>query len=400
MKRMKLLLLLCLALLAPATPVFAQSDIPLLLPEERRAVEEETAQLNAAITPSLEEAAKSTVRIWSGRRRLAYGTVIGDGSQIVTKWSEIARARGPLVVDAGRSERRSVNLGQVYEDEDLVVLDVTGEPLVPVKWTLEKPKLGSFLAATRPDGKLAAFGVVSVLERNIRETDSAYLGIYAEPGYEGPGVRVMKVEDQTGAKAAGIRPGDVILRVGERPITGLLALRNSLSGIAPGARISLLVDSNGKSAEREILLGNRPQRQEFFGQRLQQMERMGGPISEVRDSFTHVIQTDMRPDPNQIGGPVVDLAGHAIGITMARADRTRSFVMPAAALEDLLKTKGKDPALAEVRRPEEAAPLPARRMMVPRQSRQADPRKMRRHLEDMQRLMDYMKDEMDGLDDR
>jgi hypothetical protein len=400
MKHTKPLILLCLALLAPAAPVSAQSDIPLLLPEEQRAVERETAELNSAITPSLEEAARSTVRVWSGRRRLAYGTVIGNGSQIVTKWSEIARARNPLLVDAGQSERRSVTVATVYEDEDLVVLDVAGEPLVPIKWTLEQPKLGSFLAATRPDGKLAAFGVVSVLERNIRTTDSAYLGIYAEPGYEGPGVRVMKVEDQTGAKTAGIRPGDIILRVGERPITGLLALRNSLSGIAPGSRISLLVDSNGKSAEREILLGNRPDRQEFFGQRLEQMERMGGPISEVRDSFSHVIQTDMRPDPNQIGGPVVDLHGHAIGITMARADRTRSFVMPAAALEDLLKSKGKDPALAQVRRPEEAAPLPARRMIVPRQSRQVDPRRMRRHLEDMQRLMDYMRDEMDGIDDR
>jgi hypothetical protein len=52
----------------------------LLRPEERRAVEAQTDEFNARSTV-LAEAAKSTVRVWSGKRRLAYGTVIGDGNR-------------------------------------------------------------------------------------------------------------------------------------------------------------------------------------------------------------------------------------------------------------------------------------------------------------------------------
>ena len=89
---MKPIVYLALALALPNALV-AQDDIPLLLPEERQAVDEQADEFNQAIQPVLAEVAKSTVRVWSGSRRLAYGTVVGDGSRILTKWSEIARAR-------------------------------------------------------------------------------------------------------------------------------------------------------------------------------------------------------------------------------------------------------------------------------------------------------------------
>ena len=160
---MKSILSLALVL-ACQSHLFAQDDIPLLLPEERQAVDEQADEFNHAIQPALADASKSTVRVWSGSRRLAYGTVIGDGTRILTKWSEIARARGELRVDAAGNESRDVKLFGVYEDEDLVLLEVQGKPLTPVKWSFETPKLGGFLAAPQPDGRLAAFGVVSVPE--------------------------------------------------------------------------------------------------------------------------------------------------------------------------------------------------------------------------------------------
>lgn len=380
----------------------AQDDIPLLLPEERQAVDAQADALNQAIQPVLADVAKSTVRVWAGSRRLAYGSVVGDGSRILTKWSEIARARGELRVDAG-DESRDVRLAGVYEDEDLVLLEIVGKPLTPVKWSLEPPKLGSFLAAPQPDGRLAAFGVVSVLNRNLRETDLAFLGVVGDPEYSGQGVKVRQVAEDSGALAAGIKPGNIILKVGERAISGLLELKNALTGVAPGGKVSLLVDVDGSQKNVSVLLGNRPKMQQYFGGRLEQMERMGGPISQVRDSFTSVIQTDMRPKPNQIGGPVVDLKGRVIGITMARADRTRSFVMPAAAVVDLLKKEAGNPAVAQVRGDEKTAQLPtlgeAGPKMPPRARSQAGSEdRLRRHLNDMQRLMEHMRSEMETLE--
>ncbi len=397
---MKPIVCLTIALIL-SNALVAQDDIPLIMPEERQAADAQAAQLSEAITPALATVAKSTVRVWAGNRRVAYGTVVGDGTKILSKWSEVARGSGILRVDVAGAEYRSVKLSGVYQDEDLVVLEVEGSPLTPVSWSTEVPKLGSFLAAPQPDGRLAAFGVVSVLERNLKTTDLAYLGVIGDREFRGPGVKVAEVAGDSGASAAGLRPGNVILKVGERTISGLLELRNALTGVAPGATIALLVDSGGKTQSVQVLLGNRPKFAQFSGDRLQQMERMGGAISQVRDSFTHVIQSDMRPKVNQIGGPVVDLQGRTVGITVARADRTRSFVMPAAAVVNLLKKDPENPALAQVRTAEEEAPLPTRSGMAPRgRAMPGGEERMRRHLTDMQRLMNHLREEMDGIDER
>lgn len=390
--------LLAAGLLQGAAP--AQDDIPLLRPEERAAVDAQTDEFNHSLRPVLTEAAKSTVRIWSGKRRLAYGTVIGGGDRILTKWSELARARGEIRVEGSGGEVLPAKVSGVYEDEDLAVLETAGTPLTPVKWAKEIPALGGFLAAPQPDGRPAAFGVVSVLERNLKDTDQAFIGIQAVPEFAGPGAKIASVEPESGAAAAGLKAGDIILKVGERSISGLLELKNSLVGLDPGSTVPLQVRSGGGERMVDVRLGNRPNLPNFPGDRLRQMERMGGAISRVRDSFTSAIQTDMRPQPSQIGGPVVDLKGRVVGITLARADRTRSFIMPAASVEALLAKEAKDPTLAQVRQPDEEAALPVRRMAAPGRPQPGGEERMRRHLSEMQRLMEFMREEMDSLEER
>lgn len=376
----------------------AQDDIPLLRPEERRAVDEQTDEFNQSLTPALTEAAKSTVRVWAGNRRLAYGTVVGDGRKVLTKWSEVAAANGRLRVESAGRAVFAAKVAGVYEDEDLAVLEITGTPLTPVTWAEEPPKLGSFLAAPQPDGRPAAFGVVSVLERNLRDTDQAYLGVIGAQDFDGPGVKIAQIAKDSGAAAAGLQPGNVIVKVGERAISGLLELKNALTGKAPGSKVALLVQEDGREKQVEVLLGNRPQFRNLQGDRIRLMERMGGPISRVRDSFTKVIQTDMRPRPDQIGGPVVDLKGRVIGITMARADRTRSFVMPAAAVEELLKTDARDPGLAQVRQDEAERPFQVGGAAPQPRMQRGNEQRMRRHLTDMQRLMEFMREELETLE--
>ena len=69
----------------------AQGESPFVSPAEQKAVSEQDAEFNRALTPSLSAAAASTVRVWTSGRRLAYGTVVADGGKVLTKWSEIAR---------------------------------------------------------------------------------------------------------------------------------------------------------------------------------------------------------------------------------------------------------------------------------------------------------------------
>lgn len=391
--------LILLPVLAWHGTAMANDDIPLLRPEERAAVESQTDDFNRALTPVLADASRSTVRVWSGKERLAYGTVIGDGRRILTKWSEVAAYAGKLRIEGSGGEVLPATISGVYQEDDIAVLETTGTALTPVKWSMEAPALGSFLAAPQPNGKPAAFGVVSVAERNLRETDSAFLGVVGSMDFSGPGVRIREVMPQSGAQAAGLKPGQIILEVDGRAISGLLELRNSLVGRQPGESVTVRIDDGGEKREAEVKLGNRPELPSFPGDRLRTMERMGGEISRVRDSFTRVIQSDMRLLPNQVGGPVVDLKGRVIGITLARADRTRSFVMPASAVNKLLEKQPVDPSLAKVREiPEEPRMRVTRRMAPPPGGGPGAEERMRRHLTEMQQLMDFMLQEMNNLE--
>ena len=376
----------------------AQDEIPLLRPEERAVVDAQSEALNATLKTKLATAAQSTVRVWSGKKRLAYGTVIGDGRQVLTKWSEVANAASSLVVDGPNREAHDAKIIGVYEEEDLAILEINGEALKPIAWSNEKPAIGAFLIAPQPDGRSAAFGVVSVLERNLRETDLAFLGIGSDLEHKGPGVRVSEVQPNTGAAAAGLKEGDIVLMVKERPISGLMELKSALTGTKPGETVPLRVRTRGDEKTISVTLSKRPELPKIYNPRLEQMERMGGKISRIRDSFTQVLQSDMRPSPDQIGGPVVDLEGRVIGITVARADRTRSFIMPSAAIVKMLANTPKDPSIAKVREPEKQVIARAPKSDAPQLPKAPSPQRMREHLSEMERLMEFMREEMRSLE--
>ncbi|MFU8893755.1 MAG: PDZ domain-containing protein [Luteolibacter sp.] len=382
--------------------------VPLLTPSEKQAVDEQSAAFGRAIEPVLADAAQSTVRVWSGTRRLAYGTVIGDGSLVLTKWSELMRSRGDLRIEAAGRELRAVRTLGVYPDHDLAVLKVDGEPLQAVQFTDAEPGLGHFLAAPQPDGRLAAFGVVAVPSRNLKPSDQAFLGVTADPSHDAAGVKIDVVMDDSPAAKAGVMKGDILLSVDGREVNGLFELRNSLNGVPPGSMLPLVLQRAGEMLIRDVEVGGRPQLPRFPGARLQQMERMGGPISRVRDEFPSAIESDMRPLPNQVGGPVVDLQGRVIGITLARAGRTRSYVMPASAVIAVLQTAPEDPELAGVRIAAAQQDEPRQGIQAPRampapspapgRGNAPGPERLGRHLADMQRLLELMGQEMDSLE--
>ncbi len=379
----------------------AEEEIPLIRPDEQRTIDLQQLEIQKALTPVLTDSAKSTVRIWAGRKRIAYGTVIADGDHILTKWSEVAMAEGTLRIQVGDGALMPATVTGVYRDEDLALLEFEGNPLTPVKWQESPLELGAFLAAPQPNGRVAAFGIVSVLERNLRETNQAFIGIGAARAFAGPGVKIQTIKEKSPAAEAGLKIGDVILELNNRKISGLLELKNALTNVTPGQQIKLKALIAGQEKDIQVEVAERPETPDFSNARLQQMERMGGAISQVRSDFSNVIQSDMRPSPNQIGGPVTNLKGEVVGITMARADRTRSFIMPASAVIDLLETKPLEPALAmqEATLENQQRVQASRRPMVPQaRPTQTTEERMMSHLREMQELMEHMEKELESLD--
>lgn len=423
MKTTSLLVLAHLALLA-ASPAQTRrqrsGDIDpdsLVRPEEVRAVQEQTVQLFDAIRPASQKAVESTVWVWAntgraGNRPVSFGTVVGDGTKVVTKWSEIAMARGAIQVVGGDGTTAKATVQGVYQEDDLALLQIEGPThFRPLQLTAgEAPKLGRFLIAASPDETPASIGVVAVEARSLREKDQAYLGIYLDPEYKGQGVKIAEVEPESGAAQAGLKVGDLVLSVGGRKVGSLFELKNALSGRGPGEHLDVRYSRDSAEATAQTELKARTKKlPQFPNARLRVMERMGTELSLVRTGFPSVIQTDMQLERGRCGGPVVDLDGKVIGVAIARADRTRSFIIPTSHLIDLL---AKDPttpqeaqAAAEAEEEEQQAAMnqqaPPRAQGAPRrvpiEPGSAD--RLRRHLEDMDRLMERMRAEMEGLEE-
>lgn len=416
--------LILLALNMAATAQFQrdQDEVPLMRPDELKAVERQADAFNEALLPVIAEASKSTVRLWGklGRRGkptiLAYGTVVGNGTQVLTKWSEVERSIDNLQAQTGNDESFPVDVAGVFTEEDLVLLNlrdglrVAGDKvealgkesgLIPAKFFESDLTYGQFLTAPQPSGKPGAFGVVSVLERNLRETDQAHVGIMVDPEYSGAGVKIATVQPEYGAAEAGIQAGDLILAVEDRDISGIQELKNALTNKQPGDLVKMRIAAAGKERVVEVRLSNRPVFGQFSGGRLNAMERMGGEPNLVRDGFSKVVQSDMQIRKNQVGGPVVDLEGRIVGITMARADRTRTYIMGSGTLMEILKSKYDTVAEAKTKADLKRQELASQRnAMMPRMTPGAKPKdaeRMKRHLSDVERLQDRINRELDAL---
>jgi putative serine protease PepD len=58
------------------------------------------------------------------------------------------------------------------------------------------------------------------------------------------------------AARAGLQPGDVIVKVGNQPITNAYGLMDAIRSIAPGSRVALTFLRYGQSHQTEITLGS------------------------------------------------------------------------------------------------------------------------------------------------
>lgn len=380
-------------------------EVPLQRPDERQATRQQSEALFDAIRPMARAASASTVWVWADRKQVAMGTVVGDGTQVLTKWSQIAFARTPVQVVGGDRTTGTARVVGVYQDDDLALLEIVGADFDPVDLSAEeKPEVGRFLVAAGPADQPLRVGVVAVAERSLRESDQAFLGVMLDPDFKGDGVRVLSIDDRGGADEAGLREGDVLLAVDGAGVSSAFELRGVLQKARPGETIQVRYRRGGDEMETEILLGGRPEFQRVPEARLRSMRSMGTDVSLVAGGFPVVIQSDMQLTPAQCGGPVVDLQGRVVGISIARPDRTRSFIIPSSRIATLLEQEPVDPGLAamprdgggQARGPADGvAPMPQPRV-VPMNRGSAE--RLRRHLEEMTELLDRMEREVEPLD--
>lgn len=371
-------------------------EVPLQRPEERLVTSEQSQSLFDAIRPVARQAGQSTVWVWANGRQVAVGTVVGDGTQVLTKWSQVALAKTPIQVVDGNGTTGTAVVSGVYQDDDVAVLQVEGATFEPIAWTDEAaPPIGGFLVASGPGESPLKAGVVAVAERTLRESDQAFIGVSIKSLDDRSGVRVEEIDERGGADEAGIREGDVITAIAGEPVTSSYEMRTVLLNHAPGDVVAVSLLRKGETLELEVELTGRPEFPGLSEARLRHMRRMGGRISVVGDGFPTAIQTDMQLKPEECGGPVVDLDGRVIGLSISRTDRTRSFILPASRVRELLTEEPMDPTLASLPG-SESEQAPRARVVAP--MRRGSANLLRHHLEEMSRLLDRMEREMEPLE--
>jgi serine protease Do len=365
---------------AGATPVCAQRFVD--------NATKSTVALRQAFDDAARQAAKSTVRIIVSDpgppHPAAYGTVIASDGFILTKGSEILDYKKIMVKLPGKEvEARIVGNRESY---DLAMLKVDAKGLVPAVLadTREPPVpppepqrgvrgLGGFggfgggrglRAPTGPipavgtpaappagaipvtvgefvvtpeavgssdDGKdLAprAYGVISVARRSIPFANGV-LGVSLEDAPSG-GALVTEVFVQSGAAKAGVAPNDVITAIDGASVNSRVELQTQIRRHHPTDTVTLSILRGGQNLSLRVQLGDTilATREDV------EMAVLSGSTNTRSSDFQAVFQHDTVLAPNEMGGPLVDLEGHVIGINIARAGRTETYAIPADLLTE------------------------------------------------------------------
>ena len=295
------------------------------------------------VAPIAALAGKSTVVVLCDGRPTAWGTVVRKDGYIVTKASEI---HGKVSCKIGARELPAT-LIEKKDEHDLRILKVEAKDLVPIAWADgDPPPRGSWLVTPAPEKDAQGLGVVSVSPRAIPDApkillrNRAIAGVVLDQGAKD--ARIRNVSPNLPAAKAGLKAGNVILSIdGERTATAK-DVNQVMGKYRPGDKVALEITRDGKPMKVKVdLVSSDQMAPKANGEQLTHLSQRGGTVSKRHNSFADALTHDTVLQAAECGGPVVDLDGRAIGLNIARADRTATYAIPAAtirkAIDELLK---------------------------------------------------------------
>lgn len=314
------------------------------------------------------QAQRSMVRVLAGSRPLAYGTVVDGRGLVVTKGSllparEEDGASDLLVQGAGRARYPAQVVARDL-DADVALLRVAlppGERLHAVTWGEEEVSPGTVLVTPRfhPHAPALGFAAIELRQNGRDSTSTPYMGVTvanptpAELERAGvkEGVRVEDVARGMPAERAGIEPGDILLALNGQPLRGRDDLRRRLNRHRIGERVVVDVWREGHTHAVEVVLAPRLDQDGRL--------RRGNTttaISLLSSGLGPVLAHDSITEPDQMGGPLVDLDGRVVGMNIARYDRTATHAIPASRMRQIVTTLIEQARQARESRPGQAAP--------------------------------------------
>lgn len=320
---------------------------PQLTQEERT----NGAQILGGVEPVLPAARAATAQIQNAKgRAVATAVWVGAEGYFLTKASEVPELEKHRIL---WTEKQTAAIREIHRltAHDLVLaqaVNVSG--VTPVKFERSTPKTayGQWLAAPIKGGREIRIGVVSAQPRKIPGFGAA-MGIRMEN--QPPailGVRISGIAEECPAAAAGLRAGDLITSIEGKPARSMQEVSEHIKNFQPGDFIEVKYSREGQPSSTRVRLASRTKiMMNWDGE-----DFANGGISLRTDNYASIIQHDLPLSPLDMGGPLFDLEGRALGINIARVDRVTTFALPSSVfwkdIEPLLEADRHPPKALKV----------------------------------------------------
>lgn len=273
---------------------------------------------------------QSSAVILNGNSEISYGVVVSASGHVLTKASELpAGVNLSVMIDRQRFDK--VELISTDQEWDIAMLKVDAQNLSPVTYTTsDDVSQGTWIVvngATSRIQRRANIGMISAKAREIHPSGGLVLGIVLKANAKR--LELEETNPKGGAQEAGLKAGDVIVAVDDKPISTIEELTKSLAGHKAGHKVRITYKRDGKNSTADVRLAAKS---ELFNMSANRNDEMSGDFSQRRSGFPRVIQHSVMGNSQTMGGPVIDLNGHCIGMNIARASRSETYAIPAAEL--------------------------------------------------------------------
>ncbi|RCS41029.1 PDZ domain-containing protein [Bremerella cremea] len=273
------------------------------------------------------KARSATVELKRGDQQVAMGGVVDPNGLIVTKASLVNTYgdEAPLVVAMANGDQYLANeIVSIDKEHDLALVRIEAKNLPVMEIAADnKPAVGSILATAGLGEEPVAIGVCG-LEPHKIDVKNAMLGVMLSQR-PGPAV-VDQVVEASAAATAGILAQDVILSINNTHIETGSHLIETVRTYEPGDSLRLTLRRAEEEMHLNVILGEwvagRGQARHEF------QNHLGGELSTRRSGFPAVFQHDSYLQPEQCGGPIVNLDGKVVGLNIARAGRVATYAIP------------------------------------------------------------------------
>lgn len=295
------------------------------------------------VRPVAQSVAGSVVGVICGGRPVAMGTVVSDqgisdqgitaaGSEpmrnayVITKRSELTN--DPIQVRLADGRMLPARVAAVRRRSDLALLvlqssaAVAARSLRPVEFRSIVPAVGAFLISPDRDARMIGLGVVGTGPIAVAHRGILGVRLVREAA---PGARVELILPDSGADEAGLELGDRIIAIDGEMQPDSNSVQSTLKARFPGEVVRLTIQRGGDTVDISAKL-----RDESIMNESENDARVNGPRNTRLSGFDRVIQHDTVLNPDQCGGPLMDIDGNVIGINIARAGRVVSYALPSS----------------------------------------------------------------------